>query len=153
MASNTPVKVTEFLSPSSKDICIICFVNLQNKYKGNDAKHGHRINLWKAGEKTEACHAVEGFLQCTLNHSTDLKCICRPCYNKIKKGQNILQENVKHMESSRAKAGETFMRTRVKRGLASPATETSDCHQENTSTKARRSISFHDENAFSEAKV
>lgn len=153
MASNTPVKVTEFLSPSSKDICIICFVNLQTKYKGNAAKHGHRINLWKAGEKTEACHAVERFLQCTLNHSTDLKCICRPCYNNIKKGQNILQENMKQMESSKAKAGETFMRTRVKRGLASPATEKSDSHQEKTSTKVRRSICFHDGNVLSEAKV
>jgi hypothetical protein len=82
-------------------------------------------------------HAVEGFLQCIFNHSTDLKCICRPCYNNIKKGQSILQENVKQMESCKLKAGETLMRTRVKRGLASPATEMSDCHQEKTSTKTR----------------
>ena len=75
---STPVKVTEFLSPSSNDICIICYEDLERKYEGNAVKYGHKINLWKLGEKTNACLTIEDFLQCTLDQAKDLKCICRP---------------------------------------------------------------------------
>ena len=73
---STPVKVTE--SPSSNDICIICYGDLERKYEGNAVKYGHKINLWKLGEKTNACLTIEDFLQCTLDQAKDLKCICRP---------------------------------------------------------------------------
>ena len=31
---STPVEVAEFLSPSSNDICIICYEDLQKMYEG-----------------------------------------------------------------------------------------------------------------------
>ncbi len=65
-ASDTPIKKLKFLSPSSNEICIICYEDLQIKYKGNAANHSHKILLSRAGKKTETCVAVEQFLKCSL---------------------------------------------------------------------------------------
>ena len=63
-------------------------------------------------------------MRCSLEETKNLKCICRPCFNKIKKGQKIIDENWKQMKNSKAKASDQYMRTCVKRELFLPAEDT-----------------------------
>ena len=63
-------------------------------------------------------------MNCSLEETKSLKCICRPCLNKIKRGQKVVDENMKQMENSNAKAAEQYMRTCVKRELFLPAEDT-----------------------------
>lgn len=131
MADDTPTKSVPFLSPSSDVICIICYEDLQKKYGNNAGKGGYKINLWRQHSKTEACTVVEQFLQCSLDYSKNLKCICRSCLNQLKKGQKILSAGQLQLKGNQEKAEETFLRVRVKRELSSSTEATS---------KARRSL-------------
>ena len=138
MASDTPVKVIQFLSPSSNDICIICYEDLKTKYAGKAGDHGHKINLWKLGEITNAGNTVEKYLQCKLDQLRDLKCICRPCLNKVKKGQELLESNRLKLETSKDKAEETYLRTRVKRGTVLPQPSISSCTTAGSTSSSRK---------------
>ena len=77
---------------STDSICCICFEDLEVKYHGNATKHGHKILLLRQNEKTDACRSIEFYLPCELDSQKDLKCVCRPCLNKILKGIKLKQE-------------------------------------------------------------
>ena len=78
---NTPVKTlsqkTYFLSPSCKDICILCLQETEVK--------ANRTNFWNDDRsKTSFCEELEECVGEEISFFKDFKILCRNCLRKVR---------------------------------------------------------------------
>ena len=83
---NTSVKIITIFSSDSGEICLVCCLNAEEKYKNPS---DFKVRLWdQTGAKTKASKVVENVLREVLA-DTDFRIIFRTCYGSI---QNLSKE-------------------------------------------------------------
>ena len=109
---NTPVKTpsrkTYFLSPSCKDISILCLQETEVT--------ANRTNLWNDDRsKTSFCEELEECVGEEISFSKDFKILCRNCLRKVRTALKGRVERKELLKKNREFASSIYLRSHTKR--------------------------------------